>query len=148
MKIDVPTMESCETIRILHECEVLIEKSVPRVTVWHHEALPGDAKLWPEGQICLSVPHTHDSFFFLHTYGCWHLIIIIFTIKDLQSRWPFWFWRHFYVLVTSRCLKTRLSDPPLQTNLGENVMLFIFYLTNGSESLSYTGSQPKLCWNG
>ena len=34
-----------DIIRILHECEVLIEKSVPRVTVWHHEALPSDAKL-------------------------------------------------------------------------------------------------------
>ena len=32
-------------IRILHECEVLIEKSVPRVTVWHREAPPSDAKL-------------------------------------------------------------------------------------------------------
>ena len=32
-------------IRILHECEVLIEKSVPRVTAWHHEALPSDAEL-------------------------------------------------------------------------------------------------------
>ena len=35
-------------IRILHKCEVLIEKSVPKVTVWHHEALPSDAKLLPE----------------------------------------------------------------------------------------------------
>ena len=26
------------TIRILHECQVLIDKSVPRVTFWHHEA--------------------------------------------------------------------------------------------------------------
>ena len=33
--------------RIFHECEVLIEKSVSRVTVWHHEALPSDAKLYP-----------------------------------------------------------------------------------------------------
>ena len=31
-----------EIIRILHECEVLIENSVPRVTVWHHEAPPRD----------------------------------------------------------------------------------------------------------
>ena len=30
-----------QAIRILQECEVLIGKSVPRVTVWHHE-----------GQIC------------------------------------------------------------------------------------------------
>ena len=34
-----------QNIKILHECEVLIEKSVPRVTVWHHEALLSDAKL-------------------------------------------------------------------------------------------------------
>ena len=27
---------------------------------------PSDAKLWPEGQICLSIPHTNDGFFFLH----------------------------------------------------------------------------------
>ena len=34
-----------KNIRILHECEVLIENSVIRVTVWHHEAPPNDAKL-------------------------------------------------------------------------------------------------------
>ena len=34
---DVPPCNG-RIIRILHECEVLIEKSVPRVTVWHHEA--------------------------------------------------------------------------------------------------------------
>ena len=27
-----------EIIRILHECQVWIDKSVPRVTFWHHEA--------------------------------------------------------------------------------------------------------------
>ena len=32
-------------IRILHYCLVRIEKSAPRVTVWHHEALPSDAQL-------------------------------------------------------------------------------------------------------
>ena len=31
--------------RIFHDCEVLIEKSVPRFTVWHHKAPPSDAKL-------------------------------------------------------------------------------------------------------
>ena len=30
----------CKIIRILHGCEMQIENSVPRVTVWHHEALP------------------------------------------------------------------------------------------------------------
>ena len=43
-----------------------MDKSVPRVTVLHHEALPSDAKQLPEGQICPSVPHTHDRFFFLY----------------------------------------------------------------------------------
>ena len=33
-----------------------MDKSVPRVTVWHHEALPSDAKQLPEGQICPFVP--------------------------------------------------------------------------------------------
>ena len=27
-----------QNIRLLHECELLIEISVPRVTVWHHNA--------------------------------------------------------------------------------------------------------------
>ena len=31
---------SSGNIRILYECEVLIENSVPRVTVWHHKAMP------------------------------------------------------------------------------------------------------------
>ena len=30
--------ELVDTIRILHECQVWIDKSVPRVTFWHHEA--------------------------------------------------------------------------------------------------------------
>ena len=34
----------CNNIRILRECEVRIENSVLKVTVWHHEALPNDAK--------------------------------------------------------------------------------------------------------
>ena len=52
-------------------------KSVPSVFVRHHEDLPSDAKQMLQGQICLSVclsvPHTHDRFFFLHTSG-WRLL--------------------------------------------------------------------------
>ena len=37
---------SCQSIiRIFHKCEIQIYKSVPRVTVWHHEAPLSDAKL-------------------------------------------------------------------------------------------------------
>ena len=34
-------------IRILHKCQVRIDKSVPRVTVWHHKSPLSDAKLFP-----------------------------------------------------------------------------------------------------
>ena len=62
-------------IRIHHECEGGIEKSVPRIIDWHHEAF-GDH----EGWIFLSHPYTNNEFFFLHTikYG-----IFIFE-KGLQ----------------------------------------------------------------
>ena len=35
----------CENIRIFYEYEVLIEISVLRLTVWHHEAPLSNAKL-------------------------------------------------------------------------------------------------------
>ena len=54
-------------IRIHHECEYGIEKSVLRFTDWHHEAcrvMPnGDC----EGRIFLFHPHTKNGFFFLLT---------------------------------------------------------------------------------
>ena len=54
-------------IRIYHEYEGRIEKSVPRITDWHHEACGvmtnGDHK----GQIFLSHLHTNNRFFFLLT---------------------------------------------------------------------------------
>ena len=40
---------------------------------------PSDAKLWPEGQICLSIPDTNDGFFFLLTLLQRRLIFILFT---------------------------------------------------------------------
>ena len=52
-------------IRIHHECEGGMEKSVPRITDWYHKACRvmtiGDR----EGQIFLSHPHTNNGFFFL-----------------------------------------------------------------------------------
>ena len=40
----LPWSKVHKIIRILPGCEVRIEKSIPRVTVCHHEALPSDAK--------------------------------------------------------------------------------------------------------
>ena len=79
----------CGIIKIFHECEVLIEKYVLRVTVWHHEAPPSDAKLWPEGQIFRSGPHTHDRFFFLYTWVSTHELISNLPRNTLHSRQPF-----------------------------------------------------------
>ena len=39
------------TIRIYHECEGRIEKSVRRITIWHHEACRVMTKGDPEGRI-------------------------------------------------------------------------------------------------
>ena len=56
-----------KNIRICHECEGGIEKSVPRVTNWHHQACRVMTNRDHEGRICLSHPHTNNGFFFLLT---------------------------------------------------------------------------------
>ena len=37
---------SVETVRILHGREVQIKNSVPRVTIWHHEAVTSRGSLF------------------------------------------------------------------------------------------------------
>ena len=54
-------------IRIYHECEGRIEKSVPRIAVWHHEACQVLTNGDPDGQIFLCYPHTNNGFSFLVT---------------------------------------------------------------------------------
>ena len=52
-------------IRIHHEFEGGIVKSVPRITVWHHEACRVMTNGDPEGRIFISHPHTNNGYFFL-----------------------------------------------------------------------------------
>ena len=59
--------KSADMKRIYHECEGRIEKSVPRISVWHHDACRLMANGDPEGRIFLSYPHTYNGFFFLLT---------------------------------------------------------------------------------
>ena len=58
-----------------------MEKSVPRVSVRHHES---DANSDPEGQIFLSMPNSHDRFFFLHTFQ-FSLLLITFKCGKLTN---------------------------------------------------------------
>ena len=52
-----------KNIRIYNECEDRIEKSVPRIAVWHHEACQVMTDGDPEGWIFLSYPYTNNGFF-------------------------------------------------------------------------------------
>ena len=54
-------------LRIYHECEGAIEKSVPRITVWHHQACRVMTNCDPEGRIFLCHPHMNNGFVFLLT---------------------------------------------------------------------------------
>ena len=56
-----------KTIRIYHECEGRIEKSLPRIAVWHHQARQMMTNGDHEGRIFLSHPITNNGFFFLPT---------------------------------------------------------------------------------
>ena len=49
-------------IRIYHECEGRIEKTVLRVAVWHHEACRVMTNGDPDGLIYLSYPQTNNGF--------------------------------------------------------------------------------------
>ena len=63
-------------IRIYHECEGRIEKSVPRIAVWHHKVSRVMTNGDPEGRIYLSYPHTNNGFFFLLTAVFIYLFIL------------------------------------------------------------------------
>ena len=73
-------MDRYDDIRIYHECQDRIEKSVLRIAVWHHEAPNGD----PEGRVFLSYPHTHDIFFFLLTTFLYFKINFLKSLNTLR----------------------------------------------------------------
>ena len=58
-------VNAVEFIRIYYECVGRIEKSVPRITLWHHEACRVMINSDGEGVVFLSHPHTNKRFFFL-----------------------------------------------------------------------------------
>ena len=54
-------------IRIHHECEGGIEKSIPRIINWYYKACRVMTKGDRKGQIFLSHPHANNGFLFLLT---------------------------------------------------------------------------------
>ena len=61
-----PLTTDRHTIRIYHECEGEIEKSVQRITDWNHEPCRVMIIGHGERQIFLSHPHTNNGFFLAH----------------------------------------------------------------------------------
>ena len=70
-----------ETLRIHHECQGGIEKSIWRIIDWHHEAWRVMTNGDREGQIFLSHPQTNIGFFFLLT-----TIYLILNSKNMMKR--------------------------------------------------------------
>ena len=70
--------------RIYHECEGRIEKSVPRIAVWHHEASRMMTNGDSEGGIFLSDHHTNNGLFFLLT-TVYLFIYYLFIFKKLPE---------------------------------------------------------------
>ena len=82
-----------QNLRIFNCCEVRIDNSVTRVTVWHHEAcrvMPNSYHEWQKFQFA---PNNHYRIFFLHTFRRLYLSLnmcyfINFALKlvHFQSR--------------------------------------------------------------
>ena len=70
-----------DPIRIYHECEGRIEKSVRKITIWHHQACRVMTNGDPEGRIFLSYLRTNIGFFLmLITY-----FIKIHVVSDISN---------------------------------------------------------------
>ena len=61
-----------------------IEKFVPRIAVWHHEACQVMTNGDPEGRIFLSYPLMNNGFFFLSTTA----FIYLFIYFEISSQKP------------------------------------------------------------
>ena len=61
-----------------------MEKSVPRIAIWHHEACRVMTNGDPEGRIILSYPHTNNGFFCLAHH--WFYLFIYFKIRLQKSQ--------------------------------------------------------------
>ena len=88
--------------RIYHECEGRIEKSVPRIALWHHEACRVMTNGDPEERIFLSYPHTNNGFCFLLT--------IDFIFEKKLPEVPEYAKMQFHMMTSIKHKMTSLDD--------------------------------------
>ena len=116
-----------KNIRIFHECEVRIEKSV-------RGSLFGITRLCrvrpnsdPEGRIFLSAPNNHDRFFFLHTF--WSPAFE-FNVGSAINESPSYTLTSAIlkvdVIMTSTPNGSTVTWPPIQPMYWQHVLLFVF----------------------
>ena len=83
--------------------EIIIEKTVPRITVWHQEACRVMTNDDRQGQIFLSHPHMNNGLFFL--LNTKYLIIYWKNMKKISRkswiRWEETWWCNFNITMTS-----------------------------------------------
>ena len=73
-----------ESIRIYHGVGVR-EKSVPRITLWHHEACRVMPDRDREGRIFLSTPHTNDRFFSCTSFISECRVLIMQSLRSREK---------------------------------------------------------------
>ena len=83
---DFRTGDWLVSIRIYHDCEGGIEKSVLRITDWHHKACGVMTISDRQGRIFLSHPHMNNGFFFLLTTSYLNYIGKKIEIKILPEK--------------------------------------------------------------
>ena len=101
-----------------------IEKSIPRITDWHHKAYRVMTNGDREGQIFLSHPHTNNGFSFLLSTK--YLILYWKTGKRLPENPEYAEMQHGDVILTLQW-RNRL----MCRQRAADMLLFIFYLSQG-----------------
>ena len=117
-----------KNIRIFNDCEVQIEYSVTRVTVWHHKAsfvTPNSYLVWRNFQY---TPNNRYGFFFLHALLKLEKVTPVAWIFVSQRRWcrSVW-WKMTSVLTAKRqkdiltsCTRVVIHTPCKTTISGTN----------------------------
>ena len=146
-------------ISIFHGCMVLIEKSITRVTDQHHEACRVMPNSDPESQIFLSIPYSHDRYFFLHTFLIYH---IWFSKKNLvwnntfSFKGFYWSWKkstlpatavRFFMFTSNLHKVTSFFDvTAVKTNVTRRCRYVTSYTTNALNTRDFYPVLGEITW--